>query len=62
MWSGWASVRGHLGKGMQDLGDNGERMELPSAEARKAEREADLWYETYTSVFDVLNVRRLSDV
>lgn len=42
---------------MKDLGDSGDKMELPSAEMRKAKCKADLRYEMEISVLDTLNFR-----
>lgn len=42
---------------MKDLGDSGNKMELLSAEMKKAECQADLWYKTDISVLDMLNFR-----
>lgn len=47
---------------MKDPGGSGDRMELPSAEMRKAACRADLRYEMDISVLDTLNLRYLANV
>lgn len=56
------NVKVTLRKDMKDLCHSGDGTKLPPAEMRKAECNADLWYEKDISVLDMLNFRYLSNI